>query len=382
MPLMHRRELSGCARTVLRLRRDRRLPGIVHCRAFRFGDGLILVVSSVVGAPFGILLGLTGRGAWQWVAMPAWLRIVALDADLMVDTGLEPFARQFGARYFQCGIAEQDMVSLAGGLASRGLIPFVHSFSCFLHARPNEQIYNNATEGRRVVYVGSLADLVPAGPGHTHQAVRDIRALAAVPGLVMLEPLNAAETRTAVDFYASTQHSVYLRLVSAPVRAEVADMPAGPLVEGRGRVIRDGGAAVAVGAGPAVLSELLRAAALLAGDGVDLTVVSLPGLNRVDATWAAELAARADHLFVAENHYTRGGQADLLARTLLELGERPVPRFLGIGLTRIPRCGHEDEALDAHGLFAKRLVTAIRTGMGIRPSPVGWPANAHLTSVR
>jgi transketolase len=311
-------------------------------------------------------------------------RIVALDADLMVDTGLEPFARQFAGRYFQCGIAEQDMVSLAGGLASRGLIPFVHSFSCFLHARPNEQIYNNATEGRRVVYVGSLAGLVPAGPGHSHQAVRDISALAAVPGLVMLEPLNAAETQTAVDFCASTEDSVYLRLVSVPVPAEVADMPAGPLVEGRGRVIRDGGAAVAVGAGPVVLSELLRAAALLVADGVDLTVVSLPWLNRVDPAWAAGLAARADHLFVAENHYTRGGQADLLARTLLELelGERSVPRFLGIGLTRIPRCGRDDEALDAHGLSASRLATAIRSGMGIRASPVGRPANAYLTPGR
>lgn len=300
-------------------------------------------------------------------------RIVALDADLMVDTGLEAFRRQFAARYFQCGIAEQDMVSLAGGLASRGLIPFVHSFSCFLHARPNEQIYNNATEGRRVVYVGSLAGLVPAGPGHTHQAVRDISALAAVPGLVMLEPVNADEARSAVDFCASTQHSVYLRLVSAPVPTDVADMPAEPLVEGRGRVIRAGGTAVAIGAGPVVLSELLRAAALLIADGIDLTVVSLPWLNRVDATWLTGLAVRADHLFVAENHYTRGGQADLLARTLLELGERPAPQFLGIGLTEIPRCGRDDEVLDAHGLSASRLATAIRSVIGTRPAPAGRP---------
>ncbi|WP_206681196.1 1-deoxy-D-xylulose-5-phosphate synthase N-terminal domain-containing protein [Actinomadura sp. J1-007] len=84
-------------------------------------------------------------------------RIVAMDADLVLDTGLVPFMERLPERFIECGIAEQDMVSMASGLAARGLVPFVHSFSCFLHARPNEHIYNNATEGRRVVYVGSLA---------------------------------------------------------------------------------------------------------------------------------------------------------------------------------------------------------------------------------
>ncbi|HKT05008.1 MAG TPA: 1-deoxy-D-xylulose-5-phosphate synthase N-terminal domain-containing protein, partial [Rugosimonospora sp.] len=154
-------------------------------------------------------------------------RVVALDADLVLDTGLIPFAQKFPDRFIECGIAEQDMVSMAGGLAARGLLPFVHSFSCFLHARPNEQIYNNATEGRRVVYVGSLAGLLPAAPGHSHQAVRDVSALAAVPDLVVLEPANGAETRAAVDFCAATADSVYLRLVSVPVAAEVSLLPAG-----------------------------------------------------------------------------------------------------------------------------------------------------------
>jgi transketolase len=297
-------------------------------------------------------------------------RIVALDADLMVDTGLEPFARQFGDRYVQCGIAEQDMVSMAGGLASGGLIPFVHSFSCFLHSRPNEQIYNNATEGRRVVYVGSLAGLLPAGPGHSHQAVRDISALAAVPGLLMLEPMNAAEVRTAVEFSVAAEQSVYLRLVSTPVPDEVAQLPAGPLVVGRGGLIRDGGAAVTIGAGPVVLAELLRAAGLLHQDGIDLTVINLPWLNRIDSAWLAGLAARADHLFVVENHYTRGGQADILGRSLAELDKRPLPRFLGLGLTEIPRCGSNDEVIEAHGLSAARLAEVIRSRLRERSA---WP---------
>jgi transketolase len=287
-------------------------------------------------------------------------RIVAMDADLVLDTGLIPFAHTFPARFIECGIAEQDMVSMAGGLAARGLLPFAHSFSCFLHARPNEQIYNNATEGRRAVYVGSLAGLLPAAPGHSHQAVRDVSALAAVPDLVVLEPANGAETRAAVDFCVASADSVYLRLVSAPVAAEVSALPAGPLILGQGRVVRAGGQVVAVGAGPIVLAELLRAAELLVPHGIDLTVVNLPWLNRVDAQWLTDLAGTASHLVVVENHYVRGGQADLVARALLELPLPATPRFHGIGLTEVPRCGTPDEALEAHGLSATRLTEAIR----------------------
>ncbi|MDJ1132750.1 transketolase C-terminal domain-containing protein [Streptomyces iconiensis] len=289
-------------------------------------------------------------------------RVVALDADLVLDTGLIPFSEEFPDRFFECGIAEQDMVSMAGGLAAGGKLPFVHSFSCFLHSRPNEQIYNNATENRRVVYTGSLAGLVPAAPGHSHQAVRDVSALGAVPDLLILEPANGAGVRAAVEFCATAAESVYLRLVSGPVGGEVAALPAPPLHVGRGRVVREGGSTVAVGAGPVVLGQLLDAARLLAAEGVELTVVELPWLNRADPEWLAQLASGARTLTVVENHYTRGGQADTVGRALLELGLEQAPRFHGIGLTEVPRCGTPAETLAAHGLAAADLAGALRTG--------------------
>ena len=92
-------------------------------------------------------------------------KIVALDADLILDTGLIPFEERYPSDFVECGIAEQDMVSQAGGgMALRGLLPIVHSFACFLTARPSEQIYNNCTEGTKIIYVGTLAGLIPAGP--------------------------------------------------------------------------------------------------------------------------------------------------------------------------------------------------------------------------
>src|SRR4030095_848663 len=119
--------------------------------------------------------------------------LVALDADLIKDCGLVSFAKRFPDRFIECGIAEQDMVSIAGGMARRGVLPVVHSFACFLSARPNEPIYNHCSESSRVIYVGSLAGLLPGGPGHSHQSVRDISALAAIPNLVLAEPSCEAE---------------------------------------------------------------------------------------------------------------------------------------------------------------------------------------------
>ena len=120
-------------------------------------------------------------------------RIVALDGDLVLDTGLIPFRERFPERFLECGIAEQDMVSQAGGMALQGLLPVVHSFACFLSPRPAEQIYNNASERTKVIYVGSLAGVLPGGPGHSHQAVNDISLLGAIPGLDLVEPCCASE---------------------------------------------------------------------------------------------------------------------------------------------------------------------------------------------
>ncbi|MEV4937187.1 transketolase C-terminal domain-containing protein [Streptomyces zaomyceticus] len=309
-------------------------------------------------------------------------RIVALDGDLVLDTGLIPFREAHPDRFVECGIAEQDMVSTAGGLVAGGLRPFVHSFSCFLHARPNEHIYNNATEGRPVVYVGSLAGLLPAGPGHSHQAVRDVSALSAVPGLTILEPSHPAQLAAALSHCRSTSDSVYLRLSSTPVPEELAALPPAPLVVGRGQVLRTGGRAVAFGAGPVVLAQLLGAADLLAAQDIELTVVDLPWHNRIDPAWLGELLTGIGHVFVVEHQYGSGGQADLIARHLLETGAGDGISFRGIGLTEVPRCGTDAEVLAAHGMDASHLARRIGAdvqGRTLTTQPTGdasWKLSA------
>ncbi len=286
-------------------------------------------------------------------------RLVALDADLVLDTGLIPFRDAYPARFVECGIAEQDMVSQAGGMALRGLLPVVHSFACFLAARPNEQIYNNATEHTKVIYVGSLAGVVPGGPGHSHQSVRDIAALGGIPGLEMIEPCNERETEAAVRYaIGEAKGSCYLRLCSIPVDTPF-ELPADyRLVPGRGTVLRPGGDALLIGYGPVLLSEALRAAGQLARErGLEVAVVDLPWLNRFDPQWLAELTAGVAVVFTLDNHYLDGGQGERLSAVL---AERSIPvRVVRIGLTAVPVCGTNAEVLGACGLDAESLASRI-----------------------
>jgi transketolase len=293
-------------------------------------------------------------------------RLVALDADLYLDTGLIPFRQRFPERFIECGIAEQDMVSQAGAMALAGLLPAVHSFACFLSTRPNEQIYNNATEGTKIVYTGSLAGLVPGGPGHSHQSVRDISALGAMPGMALIEPCSEHETRLAIDWaIREAPGSVYIRLVSVPW--ELGFDPPRPerLVPGRGELIRDGRDGLLVAAGPVMLSQAWAAAQTLAGRGRELGVVALPWLRDVDGGWLRELAAGAP-LFCLDNHYTTGGQGDAVLSALAS--DPAAPPVHKLGVDRIPECGANDEVLRAHRLDAASVAERVEAAMPARVS--------------
>ncbi len=285
-------------------------------------------------------------------------KLVVLDADLVLDCGLIPFAEKFPDRFIECGIAEQDMVSQAGGLALRGMLPFVHSFACFLSSRPNEQIYNNATERTKIVYVGSLAGLLPGGPGHSHQCVRDISSLAAVPGLTLLEPSCEREVDLAVDWAVQgASGSVYLRLVSIPVPVPYRLPDDYRLTEGRGAALTEGSDAALVSYGPVMLTQAWHAAQELASKGLRVRVVNLPWLNRVDPAWLAGTLAGVPWLFTLDNHYVAGGQGEMLLAAAAELGL--AKRALRLGVDRIPESGGNDEILGAHELDAGSLVRRI-----------------------
>ncbi len=272
--------------------------------------------------------------------------IVALDADLVLDMGLEPFRDAYPNRFIECGIAEMDMVSQAGGMALNGLLPIVHSFSCFLSTRPNEQIYNNATEHTKILYVGGLSGILPAGPGHSHQSVREISTLGSIPNMVMVEPAHPNEVGSLLDWCLNVHDGPsYLRLVSIPYDTDYQpDANALPKL-GCGTVIQKAKDIVLISAGLVGVAESLKVANKLQDVGMDAGVIALPFLNVIDGEWLADAIGDAKLVVTIDNHYRRFGQGDAIIATLAEtegLGKRSFMRF---GLDKTPPSGTNEEVL-------------------------------------
>jgi transketolase len=289
-------------------------------------------------------------------------RMLVLDADLASDCRVRAFELAYPDRFVECGIAEQDMVSVAAGLARHGFLPVVNSFASFLASRANEQIYNQASEGSRVVYALHYAGLIPAGPGKSHQSVRDISLLGALPGMAIVQPANAEETGALVRWAVEEAgESVAVRLAIGPSPRRI-ELPAGhELSPGRGSVLRDGSDAVLLAYGPVLLHEALLAAERLSeGERVAVRVVNMPWLNRFDRDWLSAEIDPFDNVLVLEDHSPVGGLGDALRR---QLEGRPVTVF---GVEGWPACGTPEEALRFHGLDGTSLAERIAALLGVR----------------
>ncbi|HKF69362.1 MAG TPA: transketolase C-terminal domain-containing protein, partial [Vicinamibacterales bacterium] len=263
-------------------------------------------------------------------------------------------------RFVECGIAEQHMVSAAGGMALQGLLPVVHSFACFLSTRANEHIYNNATERRKIVYTATLAGAIPGGPGHSHQSVRDISAIGSVPGLTAIEPCCERESRLAIRWAVERNDaSTYLRFVNVPLDLPYALPLDYALEAGRGVVLRPGHDAAIVGYGPVLLTNAWHAAEELAAEGISAAVINHPWLNRIDDVWVGESLGRFPAVITLDNHYTTLGQGVMIAAALAR--GRCQADVRTIGLTDIPACGTNAEVLGHHGLDAPSIAKAVRS---------------------
>jgi transketolase len=291
--------------------------------------------------------------------------LMVLDADLAVDIGVQPVREAFPERFIECGIAEMDMVSMASGLARKGLVPACHSFACFLGTRANEHVYNNASEHAHVLYVASLAGLLPGGPGHSHQSVRDLSAVGGVPGLVALSPSCEEEVPMALSWALHQQRgSAYLRLESVPCAVPYR-LPDGYQLElGVGCDVRTGKDAILIGYGPVLLSEAWHAAEDLERAGLSAAVVNLPWLNSVDAAWLLRRVSGLAHVFALDNHFAIGGQGDRIANVVASAGFNASPRVHRLAVESIPACGSNVDVLRHHGLdrqsIAERVLRAVR----------------------
>lgn len=287
--------------------------------------------------------------------------LVVLDADLGNDCRLREFQKRFPDRFFEIGIAEQDMVSVAGGMALQGLTPVVNSFAAFMVSRANEQIYANACEGTKVIHACHYGGLLPAAAGMSHQSVRDVSLLGAMPGFLVVEPSDSQETRDLLAYLVNeAQGPSAIRLFLGPSPRDLPFPASRRLVPGRGTVLAQPGSAMLFSYGPVMLNESLAAAEACDGLGV----VAMPWLNLVDAGWLEEVLTGVEHVFILDDHSPVGGLGAAMLRALAEGGllrGRSVEVF---GVEGLPRCGQPAEVLRAHGLDGQSLAERVRAHIG------------------
>jgi transketolase len=271
-------------------------------------------------------------------------QIFALDADLSYDTGTYAFREKYPKRYLQCGIAEQDMVSIAGGLALAGKIPVVHSFSSFLTTRPIEQIFNNISENTVIHYVGFLAGILPSAPGHSHQAVSDVGIMASMPGISIIEPSCEIELIDLFkNFITKSKECLYLRLGST-------ELPKPYLEKMENLYIRKKGHAKAiVTSGPTMTNIALEIARI---SNLSVAVITKPNLTNKFSKLELTYLSQFSELLVLENYLPTLGLFSSLKEMSKNLPNTEIHRE---GPTTIPKNGRTDEVLDFHGLSSEIL---------------------------
>lgn len=283
-------------------------------------------------------------------------KVIVLDADLAAPCGLRPFEETYPKRFIQIGIAEQDMVSTAGGLARQGLLPIVNSFASFLTSRANEQIFNNQTEGKKVIYVGHLAGLIPATPGKSHQAVRDIALMRTMPNLVMVEPCNSWEAENMINYLVKeVKEGCYLRLANIQGLGDI-DLPKEYKISmGQGAVLKGGKDIALISYGPIILPLLLKAVGILAERGISAKVVNMPWLNKISVEWLEKNILPITSWMVVDNHMYFGGLGEELEALINSNNSLKEVKLLRKGFNKLARTGGIPEILNHYGLNPEAL---------------------------
>ena len=241
-------------------------------------------------------------------------KIVVLDADLSKSTKTDGFKKAYPDRFFNVGIAEQNLISVGAGLAAAGKIPFVSSFAMFAVGRAFEQVRNAVCYPKLNVKIcATHAGLTVGEDGATHQSLEDIACMRAVANMTVVVPAGAAETKAVIKWAANYVGPVYVRLG----RAGVEDVtPEGyEFKPGKATTLRDGEAATIIACG-ALVGPAMEAAETLASEGIDVRVINMASIKPLDVDAVAKAAKETGAIVTAEEHNYLGGLGESVAGML------------------------------------------------------------------
>ena len=282
--------------------------------------------------------------------------VVALDADVAKSTRTVWVRDQYPEHFLDMGIAEQDMVGTASGLALGGMIPFASTYGVFLAGRAWDQIrttvcYNNLN----VKLAGAHAGISVGPDGATHQALEDVALMRVLPNMTVVVPCDAVETEKATLALAEREGPCYIRFGREAVPVITGEDS--PFEIGKANVLRDGKDAVLFANG-AMVYEGLEAAKQLAGEGIDLMVVNLHTVKPLDQEAVLAAARKTGRVITAEEHQAAGGMGSAVAECLAQ--HYPVPmRILGMQ-DGFGESGAPDELMKRYGFSSDAIYQAVK----------------------
>ncbi len=285
--------------------------------------------------------------------------IVALDADLSRSTMTSFFAREFPERFFDCGIAEQNMVGIAAGLAASGKIPFASTFAVFAPGRCFDQIRMSiAQPGLNVKLVATHGGISVGEDGTSHHSIEDLALIGALPGFTIIVPADAIETAQAVEAAAAHYGPFYIRLCRLKLPLVYSEDYRFNL--GKAVTMRQGRDAAIIAIG-LMVKAALEAAQNLEGEGIDCRVLNMSTLKPIDEAATIKAAAETGAIVTAEEHLEHGGLGSMVAQVLAR--HQPVPmEFVAIKDT-YAKSGKPAELLQRYGLTAKDIEQAVKSAI-------------------
>lgn len=282
-------------------------------------------------------------------------KIVVLDADLAGATMTKHFKAAYPDRFFDCGIAECDMMDIGAGLSTMGLIPFCSTFAMFGAGRAYEQIRNSiAYPNFNVKICCSHAGVSVGEDGGSHQCLEDIGLMRLIPGMTVIVPADANEARKATFALADFQGPAYMRTARLATPVFEEDYP---FEIGKANVLREG-KDVAVFACGLMVAEALEAAKLLANEGIDAAVINIHTIKPIDKDCVSLYAQKCGNVVTVEEHSVIGGLGDAVAEVLMG---NVNCKFKKIGVNdRFGQSGKAADVLREYGLTGDQIAASIK----------------------
>ncbi len=288
--------------------------------------------------------------------------IVALSADLAESTQVSQFKDAFPDRYIEVGVAEQNLVTVASGLAHAGKHPFAASYAAFSPGRNWEQIRTTiCLNDQPVVIIGSHAGLTVGPDGATHQMLEDIALMRSLPNMTVISPGDSHEAEQVAEFLANYDHPVYVRLCREKTPIFLQDKQ---FEFGKARILKQGQDVLLIGTG--IMSyELLKAAEQLSELGVEAEVIHVPTIKPLDEKTILSSARKCGRIVVAEEGQTAAGFGGLISELVSERLPRPIKR-IGVD-DRFGQSGSAEELMKDYGLDQPSIIQKINDFINSMP---------------